>query len=41
VYVVKKDRSEILIPALKSVVQAIDFKANIMRVDLPDGLEEA
>ena len=41
VYVVKNDRSEILIPALRSVVQAIDIKANIMRVDLPDGLEEA
>jgi 16S rRNA processing protein RimM len=41
VYVVKKDRREILIPALKSVVQVIDIKANLMRVDLPDGLEEA
>ena len=40
VYVVKNDRSEILIPALKSVVQAIDIEANSMRVDLPDGLEE-
>jgi 16S rRNA processing protein RimM len=40
VYVVKNDRREILIPALKSVVQAIDIEANLMRVDLPDGLEE-
>ena len=41
VYVVKNDRREILIPALKSVVQVIDIDANLMRVDLPDGLEEA
>lgn len=41
VYVVKNDRREILIPALKSVVQTIDIEANSMRVDLPDGLEEA
>ncbi|MGD8343982.1 MAG: ribosome maturation factor RimM [Desulfobacterales bacterium] len=40
VYVVKNDRREILIPALKSVVQVIDIDANLMRVDLPDGLEE-
>ncbi len=40
VYVVKNDRREILIPALKSVVQTIDIEANLMRVDLPDGLEE-
>ena len=40
VYVVKNDRREILIPALKSVVQAIDIEVNSMRVDLPDGLEE-
>jgi 16S rRNA processing protein RimM len=39
VYVVKSDHGEFLIPALKSVVQAIDIKANLMRVDLPDGLE--
>ncbi|MGD8991095.1 MAG: ribosome maturation factor RimM [Desulfobacterales bacterium] len=41
VYVVTNDRREILIPALKSVVQAIDIEANSMRVDVPDGLEEA
>ena len=40
VYVVRNDRREILIPALKSVVQKIDIKAKSMRVDLPDGLEE-
>ena len=41
VYVVKDDVREILIPALQSVVQSIDIDANIMRVELPDGLEEA
>ena len=40
VYVVKNDRTEILIPALESVVKVIDIDANSMRVDLPDGLEE-
>ena len=40
VYVVKDDAREILIPALQSVVRAIDIDANIMRVELPDGLEE-
>jgi len=40
VYVVKNEDGEILIPALKSVVQSIDIAANSMRVDLPDGLEE-
>ena len=42
VYVVKdpnKDKdNEILIPALKSVVLAIDLERKIMRVDLPEGL---
>lgn len=42
VYVVKdpnknKD-NEVLIPALKSVVLAIDLERKIMRVDLPEGL---
>jgi 16S rRNA processing protein RimM len=41
VYVIKNDDQEILIPALKSVVQTIDIEANLMRVELPDGLEEA
>jgi 16S rRNA processing protein RimM len=40
VYVVKGDAREILIPALKSVVHTIDIDAKIMRVELPDGLEE-
>ena len=39
VYVVKKDDREILIPALKSVVRAIDTEKKIMQVELPDGLE--
>ncbi len=40
VYVVKKNNQEILIPALKSVVRSIDIEQKIMRVELPDGLEE-
>jgi 16S rRNA processing protein RimM len=40
VYVVKDDAREILIPALESVVHTIDLDAKIMRVELPDGLEE-
>jgi len=40
VYVVKKNDLEILIPALKSVVKSIDIEQKIMRVELPDGLEE-
>jgi len=40
VYVVKKNDQEILIPALKSVVRSIDIDQKIMRVELPDGLEE-
>ena len=42
VYVVKKNEegqeSEVLIPALKSVVIELDIENKIMRVDLPDGL---
>jgi 16S rRNA processing protein RimM len=38
VYVVKKDDTEILIPALESVVQKIDLKSRRMQVDLPEGL---
>ncbi len=41
VYVVKDDAREILIPALQSVVRSIDIDAKIMRVELPDGLEES
>jgi 16S rRNA processing protein RimM len=40
VYVVKRNNLEILIPALKSVVRSIDIEQKIMRVELPDGLEE-
>ncbi len=40
VYVVKTDDREILIPALESVVRVIDIEAKIMRVELPDGLED-
>jgi 16S rRNA processing protein RimM len=40
VYVVKKDDREILIPALKSVVRSIDIGQKIMRVELPDGLDD-
>ena len=38
VFVVKNKENEILIPALESVVLAIDFKLKTMRVDLPEGL---
>ena len=41
VYVVKDDDSEILIPALESVVRKIDIEANLMQVDLPAGLEDS
>lgn len=40
VYVVNKNDREILIPALKSVVRSIDIESRIMRVELPEGLEE-
>ena len=39
VYVVKEDDTEILIPALESVVQKIDLKNRRMRVNLPEGLD--
>ena len=38
VYVVKHGHDERLIPALESVVTAIDLNARTMRVDLPAGL---
>ena len=38
VYVVKEDDTEILIPALESVVHKIDLKNRRMLVDLPEGL---
>lgn len=40
VYVVKNDDKEILVPALESVVRSIDIESKIMRVELPEGLEE-
>ena len=40
VYVVNKDDREILIPALKSVVRSIDIESRIIRVELPEGLED-
>jgi len=40
VYVVKNAEKEILVPALESVVCSIDIESKIMRVELPEGLEE-
>jgi 16S rRNA processing protein RimM len=40
VYVVKDAEREILVPALESVVRSIDIESKIMRVELPEGLEE-
>ena len=40
VYVVRDGDKEILVPAIESVVQSIDIESKIMRVELPDGLEE-
>lgn len=40
VYVVKKDKKEILIPALESVVLEIDLENKRMHVDLPEGLDD-
>ena len=40
VYVVKNDDRETLVPALVSVVRSIDIESKIMRVELPEGLEE-
>jgi 16S rRNA processing protein RimM len=41
VYVVKNADKEILVPALESVVRSIDIESKKMRVELPEGLEEA
>lgn len=38
VYVVKKDEEEILIPALASVVKAVDVSRKSMHVSIPEGL---
>ena len=40
VYVVKDEGKETLIPALESVVRSIDIESRIIRVDLPEGLED-
>lgn len=40
VYVVKRTDKEILVPALKSVVRAVDLKARRMEVALPEGLDQ-
>jgi 16S rRNA processing protein RimM len=40
IYVIKDGNREILVPALKSVVKSIDAEAKIMRVELPDGLND-
>lgn len=42
VYVVKKPegKKDLLIPALKTIVQEIDLGKNTMRVDLPPGLDK-
>ena len=40
VYVVKKDKKEVLIPALESVVLEIDIENKRMHVDLPEGLDD-
>ena len=38
VYVVKDKQKEVLVPALESIVIAIDLEHKRMRVDLPEGL---
>lgn len=40
VYVVRDGKKEVLIPAVDSVVIDIDLKHNVLRVDLPEGLED-
>ena len=38
VYVVKDKHSEVLVPALKSVIVSVNLETNKMKVDLPEGL---
>ena len=38
VYVVKDSKKEVLIPALASVVLAVDIRRKRMQVELPEGL---
>jgi 16S rRNA processing protein RimM len=40
VYVVRDGKKEILIPALHSVILDIDLENKVMKVDLPEGLED-
>ena len=40
VYVVKDEDKETLIPAIGSVVRSIDIESRIIRVELPEGLED-
>jgi 16S rRNA processing protein RimM len=40
VYVVKDKGKETLIPALESIVRSIDIESRIIRVELPEGLED-
>lgn len=40
VYVVRNGKKEMLIPAIDSVVVDIDLKQKMLRVDLPEGLED-
>jgi 16S rRNA processing protein RimM len=40
VYVVRDGKKEVLIPAIDSVVIDIDLKEKVLRVDLPEGLED-
>jgi 16S rRNA processing protein RimM len=39
VYVVKNKGKETLIPAIESIVRSIDINSRIMKVELPEGLE--
>ena len=40
VYVVRDGKNEILIPAIDSVVVDIDLEQKVLKVDLPEGLED-
>jgi 16S rRNA processing protein RimM len=40
VYVVRDGKKEVLIPAIESVVIDIDLTQKVLRVDLPEGLED-
>ncbi|NLZ90970.1 MAG: 16S rRNA processing protein RimM, partial [Clostridiales bacterium] len=40
VYVVKGDKGEILIPAVREMVKEINIREKIIRVQLPEGLVE-